>query len=116
MIKNSKKRIMKISATVSENELELLKAYILGAVHGFTAAADGKSFRVRDLFGAANRDWHETPIQEIYEFYHSTLPHEEAADRAGQDVGKLLRKVLTEDKYTYEEEEDGNRVCTYHRL
>ena len=44
--------------------------------------------------------------------YHS--PHKEAAEKAAQDVGKLLRKVLTDDKYKYVEE-FGNRECTYHR-
>lgn len=115
MIINSNKRIIKISAKVSENDLELMKIYILGAVHGFTAAADSKSFKVRDLFGYENRDWYKTPIQEIYEFYLKSSPHEEAADKAGKDVGKLLRRVLTDDKYEYEEE-FGNRECTYRRL
>ena len=39
MISNSNKRIIKISAQVSENDLELMKIYVLGAVHGFTAVA-----------------------------------------------------------------------------
>lgn len=115
MIINSKKRIVKISAKVSKNDLELMKIYILGAVHGFTAAAGSKSFKVRDLFGYENRDWYKTSIQEIYEFYAKKLPHKKAAKRAAQDVGKLLRKVLTDDKYEYEEV-FGTRECTYRRL
>ncbi len=115
MIINSNKKIVKISAQVSENDLELMKMYILGAVHGFTVVAEQKSFKVRDLFGYDNRDWNGTPIQEIYEFYLKSLPHKEAAEKAAQDVGKLLRKVLTDDKYEYAEEY-GNRECTYHRV
>lgn len=115
MIINSTKRTMKISAKVSKNDLKLMEFYILGAVHGFTAAAGSKSFKVRDLFGYDNRDWNGTPIQEIYEFYLKSFPHEDAADKAGKDVGKLLRKVLAEDKYEYEEE-FGSRECTYHRV
>ncbi len=115
MIINSKKRIVKISAKVSKNDLELMEIYILGAVHGFTAAAGSKNFKVRDLFGYDNRDWNGTPIQEIYEFYLKSLPYEEAAEKAAQDVGKLLRKVLTDDKYEYEEV-FGTRECTYRRL
>lgn len=115
MITNSTKRTVKITAKVSESDLKLMENYILGAVHGFTAAADSKSFKVRDLFGFDNRDWNGTPIQEIYEFYLKSLPHEDAADKAGKDVGKLLRKVLAEDKYEYKEE-FGCRECTYHRI
>lgn len=115
MITNNNKRIVKISAKVSEKDLKLMENYILGAVHGFTAAADSKSFKVRDLFGFDNRDWNGTPIQKIYEFYLKSLPHEDAADKAGKDVGKLLRKVLAEDKYEYGEE-FGSRECTYHRV
>ena len=63
MISNSNKRIIKISAQVSENDLELMKIYVLGAVHGFTAVAEQKSFTVRDIFGKGNRDWHKTPLQ-----------------------------------------------------
>lgn len=115
MIINSSKRELKISAVVSENDLELMKTYMLGAVHGFTAAAEGKNFTVREIFGKGNRDWHGTPIQKIYEYYARTLPHEKAVERAAQDVGKLLRSVLTDDKYEYEEI-FGNRDCTYNRL
>lgn len=115
MISNSNKRIIKISAQVSENDLELMKIYILGAVHGFTAVAEQKSFTVRDIFGKGNRDWHKTPLQKIYEWHAENLPHKEAAEKAAQDVGKLLRKVLTDDKYKYVEK-FGNRECTYHRI
>lgn len=115
MITNNNKRIVKISAKVSEKDLKLMENYILGAVHGFTAAADSKSFKVRDLFGFDNRDWNGTPIQKIYEFYLKSESHKDAAEKAAQDVGKLLRKILTEDKYEYEEE-FGSRECTYHRV
>ena len=114
MVSNSNKRIIKISAQVSENDLELMKIYVLGAVHGFTAVAEQKSFTVRDIFGKGNRDWHKTPLQKIYEYHAENSPHKEAAEKAAQDVGKLLRKVLTDDKYKYVEE-FGNRECTYHR-
>ena len=115
MIINGRKRTVKISAAVNEKDIEHMKIYILGAVHGFTAAAGNKSFTVRDIFGKGNRNWSGTPIQEIYECYIKVLPHKEAAEKAAQDVGKLLRKVLTDDKYEYEEEL-GNRECTYHRV
>ena len=115
MITNSNKRILKISAKVSEKDVQLMEAYILGAVHGYTAAAGRSNFTVRDLFGKENRDWNGTPIQEVYEFYIKAMPHKEAAEKAAQDVGKLLRKVLTEDKYEYNEE-FGNHECTYHRI
>ena len=115
MITDSRKRIIKISAAVNEKDIEHMKLYILGAVHGFTAAAGSKSFTVRDIFGNENRKWNGTPIQEIYNYYIKVLPHKDAAERAAQDLGKLLRKVLTEDKYEYEEE-SGNRECIYRRV
>lgn len=45
MITDSRKRIIKISAAVNEKDIEHMKLYILGAVHGFTAAAGIKALR-----------------------------------------------------------------------
>ena len=111
-----KSKITNISAKLNPEELASAKVYILGAVHGYTASDEEGCFSVRSLFGGKNKDWGDTPLQKIYDFYKNTekLGHEEAAKRAAQDVGKLLRQVLNEDKYDYIEQSEAN-PHQYHR-
>lgn len=105
-----KSKITNISAKLNQEELASAKVYILGAVHGYTASDEESCFSVRNLFGGKNKDWGDTPLQAIYNFYRNTekLGHEEAAKRAAQDVGKLLKQVLNEDKYDYIEQSEAN--------
>ena len=111
-----KSKITNISAKLNPEEFVSAKAYILGAVHGYTASDEEGCFSVRNLFGGKNKDWGDTPLQAIYNFYRNTekLRHEEAAKRAAQDVGKLLRQVLNEDKYDYIEQLESD-PHQYHR-
>lgn len=93
--------IRTISAKLSDVENELAKAYIKGAVHGFCNNNPEHDFSARILFGGDNRDWHNTPLQDIYE-YHKNANHPDSASQAGIDVGWLLKEVLEEDVRTFE--------------
>lgn len=110
------KRLMRPAIMLSGQETADILLYITGAVHGFTASEPEKAFAVRDLFGGKNSDWASTPLQTIFNRYSEDMPKEEAAERAGIDVGRLLKIVLDEDKYTYLEEETDPRTCRYIRI
>lgn len=101
MITGEQTKIQNISAKLSETEIELAKAYIKGAVHGFCNNNPELDFSARILFGGDNRDWHNTPLQDIYE-YHKNANHPNSASQAGIDVGWLLKEVLEEDVRTFE--------------
>lgn len=104
MIKNEEKPCRKISAKLSDNEIELCKAYIKGAVHGFCNTNKGEHFSVLSLFGGDNRLWYDTPLQMIYDYYErNKVNNEPPSKSAGKDVGRLLKIVLEKDKYNYME-------------
>lgn len=105
MIKNNKTTIYSISAKITEKELELAKAYIQGAMHSYSNNSDD-AITVRALFGGENRDWHDTPLQVIYDYYDNA-GYIDSQKRAAQDVGKLLKEVLAEDKEKVYEEKKG---------
>lgn len=95
MLRNDEK-VRSISAKISSTELELAKAYIKGAVHCFSKNSHGQKMSVRVLFGAENKDWYDTPLQVIYDYYISKSCAN-AKERAAIDVGWLLKTVLAED-------------------
>ena len=106
-------RIMRISAVLSDEEVNLAKAYILGAVHSRCTAGGDPRISIRRLFGGDNANWKGTPLQAIYNYYVSVkgYAHEKAADSAAQDVGKLLKTVLYEDKtrtFRLDQSDSGN--------
>lgn len=105
MLKNQKTTICAISAKITQDEKELAKAYIQGAVHSYSSNSNDV-ITVRALFGGENRDWHDTPLQVIYDYYDNA-GYIDSQKRAAQDVGKLLKEVLAEDKEKEFEEKKG---------
>lgn len=110
------KRLVRPAIRLGEQETADILLYMTDAVHDFTASEPEKAFAVRDLFGGKNSDWGGTPLQTIFDRYSEDMPKEKAAKRAGIDVGRLLKIVLNEDKYTYLEEETDPRTCRYIRI
>jgi hypothetical protein len=93
--------IYRISAEISDNDLEKIKAYIKGCVYTFcnTNKLDGGSewFAAHNLFGDENYYWQQ-PIKTIWD-YHKGLGKSDkvAFNAAGRDIGWLLKEVLNED-------------------
>ena len=85
-------------------------------MRGFCNANPTKPFSVRILFGGGNRDWHGTPMQSIYNYFLAQgYSGEDAATRAAQDAGYLLKETLLEDNYkTYKI--DGKDTSVLYRL
>lgn len=97
----------KISADLSEQEINDIKLFIKGAVYGFCnncKEADGKScwFSVFTLFGKDNYYW-EKPLINIYNYHIANGKDiKTAVLLSGQDLGHLLKEVLNEDTRKYE--------------
>ena len=100
-----KSRIQAISAKLTPMDVEIIKTYIRGCVQGFCCNDSTKAFSVRILFGGENGDWRNTPMQRIYDYYKRRgHTDKEAYKRAAIDAGRLLKRVLDEDKnciYTF---------------
>lgn len=105
MLVNNESRLRKTSAKLSDQNIEIINAYIKGAVHGFCNNNSGIAFSVRSLFGEDNRDWSDTPLQEIYEYFINLgYDRTSAAKRAAVNVGLLLKNILiTDKKFEYKE-------------
>lgn len=103
-IKGAKKP-RRISAGLSTDKINLCKDYIKGAVHGFCNNNSGARFSARSLFGGENTRWQDTPLVSIYDYYIANgYSFKKAHNRAGIDVGWLLKTVLYEDdKFEYQE-------------
>lgn len=102
MIENTSQTVRHISAKIPEAEIQLAKAYIQGAVHNHCSNDPASELSVRILFGGDNRDWGNTPLQAIYEYYKDIKKAKDPAGDAAKDVGWLLKAVLTEDARTFE--------------
>lgn len=99
MIQGKKTKIYNISADLVPVDIEVIKAYMLGAVNSFCNVQPGEPFSVRILFGGNNRDWHNTPMQKLYDYYLSQgKSTEEAHQSAAIDAGRLLKTVLERDQ------------------
>lgn len=102
MIKNCKK-ILRISAKLLPVDVEIIKIYMQGAVEGFCNCNPKDNLSVRILFGGNNRNWNETPMQKIYDYYIKIgKPEKDAAKSASIDAGKLLTSVLADNSREFE--------------
>ena len=114
----SKCRNRQVFKKLSQEQLLLAKKYLQGAVHSFCKNNPGEPFSLRDLVGGENKDWGETPLQPIYDYYRHTLgrPDKSAKRQAAVDAGWLLKAVLFEEKNRYFEQLQGTRAKQYRRI
>ena len=90
------------------HQLEIMRAFIQGAVYCWVKNRSGEWFHVRDLFGGENTIWHPTPLQLLYD-KHLLLgkTHDEAFDATAKDVGWLVEAVLNNDERLFENDHSG---------
>lgn len=93
--------VRNVSAKISIVELEVIKAYIQGAVHSFCNTRKKEPISVRILFGGNNRDWHDTPLQCIYNYHKYVCQSKNPASQSAKDVGWIFKDVLKNDKRTF---------------
>lgn len=103
MITNNDKRIYETSAKLIPVDKEIIKVYMLGAVNAFCNVKPNESFSIRILFGGNNRNWGDTPMQKLYDYYIKEGKSEEDAHQsAARDAGWLLKTVLNDDSREFE--------------
>lgn len=103
MLTNNTTKTYRISAKLIPVDIEIIKVYMLGAVNGFCNYNRDSAFSARILFGGNNRDWSDTPMQKIYDYYiKNGKSYEAAAESAAIDAGRLLKTVLDEDTREFE--------------
>ena len=79
--------------------------FLQGAVYSWCKNRKDEWFAARDLLGGDNYYWQGTPMIALYE-------KSEDVEQAGKDAGWLLKRVLNDDKRTFEVSTDG-RVKIY---
>jgi ligand-binding sensor protein len=112
-------KCINVSANISENAINNIKKYIQGSVYCWckncrTNEEEPKWFSASDLFGGENYYWEGTPLVELYN-WHLSNKAVDPVSMAGQDVGHLLRDVISDDlrsfntrvEYTREYKWDG---------
>ena len=103
MINNNKTKTYSISAKLIPVDIEVIKVYLLGAVNAFCNAKPDEAFSARILFGGNNRNWGNTPMQKLYDYYIKEGKTEEDAHQAAAiDAGRLLKAVLERDSRKFE--------------
>lgn len=90
---------------ISEKQKQRIIDFLQGAVYCWCKNRKDEWFAARDLIGGDNFFWEGTPMFALFE-------KSKDVEQAGKDAGWLLKKVLNEDKRTYESSSDG-RVKQY---
>lgn len=96
----------------STQELQMMEAFLQGAVYCWCKnVGSGNWFAARDLLGGENYYWQGTPLCRLYEYYLAgdDTMNEYAIEEAGKAAGRLLKKVLIEDKRIFKTREGYTR-------
>ena len=84
---------------VSDADIQRMCDFLYGAVRARCKDFEDAQFAARDLLGGANYFWVGTPMQVLFDKYiDEGCTDEEAIKRAGQSAGKLLKRVLINDR------------------
>lgn len=94
---------------IAQAELDLASAFLQGAVYCWCKNNKNHWFAARDLVGGDNYFWQYTPLMPLYEHYLNMGSQEYAVDQAGKAAGRLLKKILIEDKRTFQTRENFSR-------
>jgi hypothetical protein len=81
--------------------------FLQGAVYYYCNNRQGEWFSAIEIAGSRNRDdWDNTPLGKLHNKHKQDgKTHDEAWRLAGQEVGKILNKVIKLDKRNFETEE-----------
>ena len=96
----------------SERELNLMRAFLQGAVYCWCKNRKNECFAARDLLGGDNYYWQGTPLMPLYTYYLNgdNNNHDYAVEEAGKAAGRLLKEVLIRDKRIFATEEGYTRM------
>lgn len=99
---------------ISDIEKYLIKAFMQGAVYSWVKNRKDEPFAVRDLVGGENTDWSDTPLQVLYDKHtNAGKDADSASEDAAKDLGWLVKRVLFDDKRTFQTGKAGlvNSYC-----
>jgi len=93
---------------ITDEQKQLIKAYLQGAVYSWAKNRPNEQFAARDLVGGENYEWSGTPLITLYEKHINVgKSSNEAIEAAAKDLGWLLKAVLAEDKRHFETGKSG---------
>ena len=84
---------------VTDDEKARIRDFLQGAVYCWCKNRLNEWFSLRDLMGGENYHWQGTPLFPLYQKHH---PAPDAVERAGQEGGWLLKRLITDDPRTFE--------------
>lgn len=90
---------------ITDGQKQRILDFLQGAVYSWCKNRKDEWFAARDLLGGDNYYQQGTPMIALYE-------KSKDVEQAGKDAGWLLKKVLSDDKRTFEVSTDG-RVKIY---
>lgn len=91
--------IKKVNSISREQEQRILD-YLQGAVYCWCKNRKAELFAARDFLGRDNFEWEGTPMFVLYEKSNDV-------EKAGIDAGWLLKKMINNDKRTFNTEIKG---------
>ena len=110
MISGANKQSPKEVRGLTEEQRRDINMFLQGLVYGWCASRGTELFAAHDLVGGVNWKWSGTPLQCVYA-KQKTIG-KTAYNVAAQEVGRLLKKVIIDDKRTFTCKKQGRD--TYH--
>lgn len=88
---------------ISQDKKQRIIDFLQGAVYSWCKNRKDEWFSMRDLMGGDNYYWEGTPLLVLYSKHENKGKQWELAVKdAGKDSGWLLKKVIVDDKRTFD--------------
>lgn len=92
---------------ISDGEKRRIYDFLQGAVYCWCKNRKNEWFSMRDLMGGDNFHWEGTPLIALYAKQQAAgVADPEAIERAGRESGWLLKRVISEDRRTFDTKEE----------
>ena len=99
MLIDDSSQIRKNISGIHKCDMELIKAFLQGAIYCWVKNRKDEVFALRNLVGGENANWENTPLEPLYKKHINMGKDNKTANEvAGQDAGKILKLVLKNDK------------------
>ncbi len=93
---------------ISPEEHREIRNFLQGAVYCWCKNREGEWFALRDLMGGANYFWRGTPLIALWNKHKiAGLSNDDAVTAAAIDGGWLLKRVIDDDRRTFETKEEA---------
>lgn len=89
-------RVIEVHDLKRETEI---RAFLQGAVYAWCNNNGKEVFTIHNILAFLNRNWISTPLEELYfRNLSDEKTEDESIEQAGKEAGKILKKVLSDDK------------------